>query len=334
MNLEFVHSITCASDADASNWDRLATSLNGGVFHCYGYTIYESKLLHAKPLFVQIFDNHNKCIALAAGTLGIPRIWPFSRYCQIASFPSLPATASTDPEITQSILLAIEDHLRKIGVQEIRFASYDSPSSFYALPQLGYQTVARNEYLFDLTCDLDDLWKAMAPNRRNQIRRAEKHGVQTRLENSERSLQLLDHFHSLSMARRGILSSPSPHHKIGGQLDLIARGNAYIFVSYRNDEALNADLFGYFSGRAYGLSSGSSDNGNRYCGPVHLTWEAIKAFKELGATELCLGGARENEQGLRKFKQEFGAIEQPEPNGKKCISTVGALLSRWRRLLP
>lgn len=331
---EHIYSIVCTDTVAAEDWDQLATSMKGGLFHSYAYTLYESSLSHTIPLFIKILDGSQRCIGIAAGTLNIPRIWPFSHYCRVASFPSLPATESDNPFVIRMILTSLENYLRRTGVHEIQFASYDSPASAHTLPQLDYHITARNEYLFDLTDELDVIWKTMAPSRRNKIRKAEKYGVQTRLENCERSLQLVGNFHSLSMQRRGIASSPGSPHKIAAQLNLISSGHAYAFVSYRGDEALNADLIGYFAGKAYRLFSGSSDDGNKYCGPVHLIWTAISFFKELGASELNLGGARENEVSLRKFKQEFGAIEKAEPNGRKSISRTGTFLSKCRRLLP
>ncbi|GAG93775.1 unnamed protein product, partial [marine sediment metagenome] len=73
--------------------------------------------------------------------------------------------------------------------------------------------------------------------------------------------------------------------------------------------------------------------GNRCYGPVHLTWTAIAWFKNDGATQLSLGGAKQDEQGLRKFKLEFGTIEQPQPNGRKSISRSGSLLAACRQLV-
>jgi hypothetical protein len=116
-------------------------------------------------------------LGIATGTLAISKFWPISRYCRVAAFPSFPAVGSADATIAARVLRSIEDHLRRRGVHEIGFASYESPLSGDVLPGLHYQLTHRSEYHFDLKLELDVLHRKMTQNRRNEIRRATKHGV-------------------------------------------------------------------------------------------------------------------------------------------------------------
>ena len=91
-------------------------------------------------------------------------------------------------------------------------------------------------------------------------------------------------------------------------------------------------MFGAFNRKVYGLKSGSCDKGNKVWGPTHLIWSAIETFKEEGASSLSLGGAKEAETGMARYKSEFGAIAVSMPHGRKIISRFGDGLSRLRLL--
>jgi hypothetical protein len=327
------HSVVSSNKVNLAEWDDLAVRMDGGVHHCSDYTLYEADVTKSEPLFVTVTGANEQCMGIAAGTLGISQLWPFSRYCRLAMFPSLPVVGSADPNTASLVLAAIENHLSRKGVHEIRFASYDSPLSCDVLAGLNYQTDERNEYHIDLTLDRDDLLGALHANRRKQVRKAEKRGIQTRLENTKVGLELVDQFRVLSMRRRGIPVRPASPQKLAAQGELLVNGRMQIFVSYLGDEPVNANSFGYFNGRAYGLLSGSSDIGNKCYGPVHLTWTAIDWFKREGATQLSIGGAKKDEQGLRTFKLEFGTIEQPQPTGRKSVSRIGSLLAACKQMV-
>jgi lipid II:glycine glycyltransferase (peptidoglycan interpeptide bridge formation enzyme) len=118
--------------------------------------------------------------------------------------------------------------------------------------------------------------------------------------------------------------------KLNAWGELMASKRVVVFISELDGRPVSAYLFGYFNHRAYGMVSGSTDRGNSCCAPVHLTWSAIQWFKQDGATQLSLGGAKEDERGLRHFKRRFGALETVQPSGRKTLSAFGTWLARCR----
>lgn len=274
----------------------------------------------------------NSVVGIAVGNIVSSKIWPFSKYCNLASFPATPV-ANKESYIEKWLLERIEKELQKIGVYKVSFASYHSNNSKNLLKNCNYKVIPRNEYNFDLTGELDELYKNIKTNKRKQIKKAEKNNIQTIEVNSIEAIQLVEDLHNLSMDRRGVHKPTISKRIEAAQHYLLESGRVRVLISYLGDEVVCGDLLGVFNGQAYGLRAGSSKLGNKMCAPVHLRWTAIKRFKEQGLLSYSLGGAREDESGLIKFKLELGTIETKQPSGSKVISKKGLYLESIRAKL-
>ena len=324
--------VQCHNHVNPEQWDEQAATLGGGFHHCHAATIYRARALQAEPLFIRAVDDRGRCVGIAAGAVASSRIWPFSRYCRLASFEATPV-AGGDAQLEIDLLKTVERYLRDLGVFRIGFSSYHSPNSNRLLPEGDYALTRRAEYSFDLTRSLDELFNAFHSTRRKEVRRAEKRGVIVQEVNMTEAMNMVRHFHNLSMERRGIPVSPPKDPVIAARHELLSSGRVHVLVSYWQGQPEGAMVLGLFNGQAYGLEGGSSDQGNRNFSMTHLTWTAVGLFKERGAVCLSLGGAKEDEEGLRKFKQEFGTIETSQPAGYKIISRFGGRLDALRACL-
>ena len=228
----------------------------------------------------------------------------------------------------------LERELRSRGVFQIHICSYESPNSLKVLPALSCQLSDRVEFYIDLSRSMDDIWKMLKSTRRNDIRKAVKLGVESRLENTMKGVQQLYAFQTESLKRRNISFNQfyTPAEQL--QTLLLDTHRAKVLVSYRDGVRVNAGLFGLFGGRAYYLASGSSRDGYKCCGPVHLLWTMIETLKADGATRLNMGGVdgpadleRSVTDGLYSFKKDFGGTVIPQPGGFKTISLLGARLN-------
>src|SRR5215472_11115888 len=326
--------IECRSIVDQCEWDRLAADLGGSFFHCYAYAKMESSRPRVEPLFVTAFNRSGECIGVVLCTISSTRSWPFSRFCKTAVFGALPATKGRNAELELAMMNILERELRSRGVFQIRICSYESPNSRKVLSPFTCGLSDRAEFYIDLSRSIDDIWKMLKPARRNDIRKARKLGVESRLDNTIKGVQQLYDFQAESLQRRGILFDPfyTPAERL--QTLLLDTNSAKLLVSYRDDVPVNAALFGLFGGRAYYLASGSSSDGYKSCGPVHLLWTMIEMLKADGATTLNLGGVdgptdreRGVKDGLYSFKKDFGGTVIPQPGGFKTISLFGARLN-------
>jgi hypothetical protein len=321
------------SNVDQCEWDRLALSLGGSFFHCYAYAKLESSRAREEPLFVNAFDQSGECVGIVVCTVSSPKVWPFSSFCKTAVFGALPATKGRNAELELAMMNMLEKELRRRGVFQIRICSYESPNSPKVLSALSCELYDRVEFYIDLSRSMDDIWKMLKSARRNKISKAIRLGVESRLENTMKGVQQLYGFQTESLQRRDILFDPfyTPAERL--QTLLLDTHRASLLVSYSGGVPVNAGLFGLFGGRAYYLASGSSRDGYKCCGPVHLLWTMIEMLKADGAMMLNLGGVagpaiqeRSVTDGLYSFKNDFGGMVIPQPGGFKTISLLGARL--------
>jgi len=326
-----VEKIECRSIVDQHEWDRLAADLGGSFFHCYAYAKMESSRARVEPLFVNAFDQRDECIGIAVCTVSSPKIWPFSHFCKTATFSALPATKGRIAELELAMLNILERELKSRGVFQIRICSYESPNSRKVLSAFNCELSDRAEFYIDLSRSTEDIWKMLKSARRNDIRKARKLGVESRLDNTVKGVRQLYDFQAESLQRRGILFDPfyTPAERL--QTLLLDANRAKLLVSYRDNVPVNAALFGLFGGRAYYLASGSTSDGYRSCGPVHLLWTMIEMLEADGATSLNLGGVDgpddQERGGLYSFKKDFGGTAIHQPGGCKTISLFGARLN-------
>jgi lipid II:glycine glycyltransferase (peptidoglycan interpeptide bridge formation enzyme) len=225
-----------------------------------------------------------------------------------------------------------EEYLSSAGAFTLRVVSYDSPNSDRLLGPLGFELSDRWEFLIDLTTQHEDLWRGLACERRTAIRKAEKLGVETRRENTLEALEQLLRFERESRLRRGQTPTVDERTVAAGR-ERLASGLVDVFLTYHEGRPVNGALFGYFNGRAYYHMSGTSDAGQRCRGPVHLIWTALNHYHTQGARYVNLGAALPGQEGLYRFKRDFGAQVVPAPIGRKKISAIGSALDRMRSWL-
>ena len=324
--------VTSTVVTDPKVWDTLAASLGGGYFHSYAAAAYDAAG-GGDPLFLQALDAGGACVGVVTGTLAASRRWPFSRYCNWAMLLSLPAVADGTEAMQRRVLEAVEEHLRGRGVFSVRIYSYDAMASERVLGALGYQLSPRTEFYVDLTPTVGAIWGHFSGTRRTDLRKAEKLGVVTRLENTLEALDLVSTFYAQSMRRHEVvIATPNEQATVARRRQLES-GHGDVLVTYWNGQPVNAALFGIFSQKPYYLTSGASEAGYKCCGPAHLLWTAIQMYKDRGAACLNLGAALEDQTGLHRFKQDFGATVVSAPIGVKRLSTLGSALHRIRSLL-
>lgn len=324
--------VTVSSCYDQRVWDRQVLSLQGSFFHCHASGIYNSRIISGKPLFIEGRDNSNNCVCAVLGVLLTPKFWPFSRYSRTATFAATPI-ANNNQDLEKLFLEKVEHELKGMGVFKLLFESYDSKNSNNLLRALDYSVSIRNEYEFDLSVDIENLFSAFSATKRKNYRYAEKHGVVTRVVAGSDALEIVERFRNVSMDRRSLAHAKKDELISAARRVLYDSGLTRVLVSYIDEEPVGACVFAVFNNRVYGLRGGSTDLGYKKFSMLHLYWTAIKLFQSEGYESLSLGGAKHSEHGLRKFKQMLGAIETPQPTGSKVISPLGAMLDGLRKKL-
>ena len=327
--------VTISKDNAADKWDEQVILCGGNYFHSHAYAVYEANKSNITPLFISLLSANGDISGIAVVHLETPKNWPFSVYCKKAIFGSLPETLIADDLLP--FMRLIEGKLAKLGVFSVFNHSYESRKSKDILTVLGYTLNERSEFYISLAEDTETVWNNLESSRRRNIRKADKHAVVSKVELSLAATVELKKLQANALIRKNIKVANIDTAAKAIVADLLQSQRAWICTSYKDGTAMSSSLISYFNGKAYYISSGSTTEGNKVCGPAHMVWHVIKQLKEMGCTELNLGGVsmeEANEQaGLFSYKKKFGAEIVAQPSGQKILSLTGSLLNKVKELV-
>ncbi len=241
-------------------------------------------------------------------------------------------------------MLELERRRHRFKTKEVWFSPHPFDVTgyhcveFYAVRSkveiTGFQVVSSSTLVIDLTQDLDTIWRNMSKtSARNSIKRAERAGVNVKLNCNYREFQDI-----LSRLMKAKQLPPAPLSsdmlKRGGPLFIAEHGGEVIAgIAYVADEdIMRLRVFGSKRLEVDKERATLIGNANRL-----LIWEAIKYAKQTGIKEFDLGGYYTGESDLDKarissFKRSFGGELVEDHFYTKCYSRtykLAQLAERW-----
>ncbi len=235
--------VTVTDNLNAEEWDAIALAVDGGYFHCHAQAVYDMACGGAEPIIVRAQDDGGRWMGITNGSIVPSRFWPFSAHCNWATLYCLPATPDHSGATEFTIMRELEGNLKRKGVFSLRVLSYDSPHSQQVLSALGYALTLRSEFSIDLTQNLEVIWSRFAGERRTDVRKAEKLGVVTRLENTREAFDLVFAFYAQSMQRHKVAVAAPNERAMDAQRRQLESGHGDVLVTYRNGQPVNAAAF-------------------------------------------------------------------------------------------
>jgi lipid II:glycine glycyltransferase (peptidoglycan interpeptide bridge formation enzyme) len=231
--------------------------------------------------------------------------------------PKGPALDYQYTDLLGIVLGHLEEHARRSRAIFVK-ADPDIPSdapAAHCLTERGWRVSAeqiqyRNTVVLDLARSEGEIFEAMKPKWRYNIRLAEKRGVRVEAGN-EADLPVFYRLYAETGARDGFLVRQFPYYReVWGRM---LRGDlARVLFARVGSETIAGLMLFVFSGRAwffYGASAGKL----RELMPNHLLqWEAIRWAKWHGCREYDFWGAPDHlaegepMYGVYKFKMGFG----------------------------
>jgi len=168
----------------------------------------------------------------------------------------------------------------------------------------GFKTIPNYTYILDLKNEISIIEKNFSTERRNDIKKAIKDGVETKLCSNYKIVKslILNTFE-----RKDKSVDKEMIDKI--LFDFADADNSFAFVSYRNDKPIAASFCIYDNGKVYYLLGGY-DNNNKHQGAGALAvLNAIKYSKELGIENFDFEGSMLPE--VEKYFRGFGGDLTP-----------------------
>jgi FemAB-related protein (PEP-CTERM system-associated) len=167
----------------------------------------------------------------------------------------------------------------------------------------GIQTRQNKVSMFlDLAPDIDSQWHAFHAKLRNQIRKAEKSGLQFMVGH----LELLDGFYTVFARNMRDLGTPVYGKTFFRQILEVFPDSTRIFAVYHAKRMIAAGIGSWFKNTLEIPWASSISDYKMFCPNNMLYWEAIRFAIGKGFNRLDFGRSTPNE-GTYNFKKQWGA---------------------------
>lgn len=168
----------------------------------------------------------------------------------------------------------------------------------------GFKVIPNYTYLLDLNKDISEIEKNFSTERRNDIKKAEKDNIKTKLSTDYNTVENLI-MNTFNRKEKSV--DKDMIHKI--LFNFANNKNSFAFVSYKDEKAIATSFCIYDNEKVYYLLGGY-DNNNKHQGAGALAvFNAIKYSKELGIKKFDFEGSMLPE--VEKYFRGFGGDLTP-----------------------
>jgi len=213
--------------------------------------------------------------------------------------------------IAETLLKALEEHAKRNRIIEARILVPDAWNIDEAFYSCGYSLVEKlNEYVVNLENGASWLWKNISHNKRRNIKKAMKSGVEVV---ESRNMRHLMKFYSMLKAaekRRGFLSYPLPWFKAA--LNIYDPNLSRIFLAYWNGKAVSGVFTVIHNKTVFALAAGSFSEGWKVRPNDILHWKAMEwacqkgySWYHMGLVPDPLPTEGSNAWGIWRWKREW-----------------------------
>jgi serine/alanine adding enzyme len=159
----------------------------------------------------------------------------------------------------------------------------------------------------DRASDVDSQWRAFNAKLRNQIRKAEKNGLQFMVGD----LELLDGFYAIFARNMRDLGTPVYAKRFFRNILEVFPDSTRIFAVYHETRMIAAGIGSWFRNTLGILWASSISDYKMLCPNNVLYWEAIRFARDKGFNRLDFGRSTPDE-GTYHFKKQFGTIQDSQ----------------------
>lgn len=161
-----------------------------------------------------------------------------------------------------------------------------------------------------LDSDTAGLFSRLDPAVRRAVRKAQQSGLRIEFHDTLDAIAQYYSLHCQTRRRHGLPPQPYRFFENIGRY-VIQRGCGFVATAMHQGHVLASAVFLHFGGHAI-YKYGASDFAFQNLRPNNLLmWESIKHCQSLGCRELHFGRTSCGQEGLRRFKLGFGAVETP-----------------------
>lgn len=215
--------------------------------------------------------------------------------------------AEASEQIVKFLLKALDKHIGKKTVYTQFRNLFDLSDSKKYFITNSYSYEEHLDFICDLTMGEDNLWEKLFPARRNEIRKAERQGLEVRL--IDNIADLKDSYHILKEVYSRIKIPLADESLFDSAFRILFPKNMLkVFVAKYNNKIIGVLYLLVYREKTYVWYAGSlSEYLNKHPNDI-LYWEAMRWGCRSNYKIFDFGGAGrpDEEYGVREFKKQFG----------------------------
>jgi hypothetical protein len=166
-------------------------------------------------------------------------------------------------------------------------------------------------HILSLSRRPEEVFSGFGKSTRRNIREAVKKGVRVEICNTFDSVLAFERLNCITRKRHGL--PPQPFRFFEEVFEhIISKNSGFVILASYKDMVIAGAVFFQFGEKAVWKYNGSIRNFFRLRGNNLILWEAIKWHCENGYKSICFGRTEPANEGLRKFKAEWGTREEKE----------------------
>jgi len=303
------------------------------------------------PIYIYVYDEKNKIVGqLVVSIIKKPVIYSTSRFQWISNIVS---NLGNRGSWVSGPIIHTDNQNERIKILDIFLKSLNDIVQKYNLILLdGYSPVEGHideEYIkkfkennysvekfitfrTDLRKKIEDIWKNLEKNARNDVTKAERQNVMVREIRSKEELREYLLLSKKWAKTKGIEVSDPLKNLEHDWLNYQA-GMQKFFVAFQNNEIISGLRIVIFNELAYTHEVLNSYTKEASVGGPALTWYAIKWAKENGMRIYDFSGVKINSKeemiGLEKYKKKWGGSEFPYYHFIKVVNSKKYQISRF-----
>jgi hypothetical protein len=295
-----MHEPMLINPVEQENWDNLLLNTPGcSFFHTANWADVLSRSYNYQPLyFCKKKDDKLDCL-LPIMEVASPftgkrgACLPFTDSCE--------PLAANQNQFQELISRAIElGRKREWKYLEFRggenFFSNEQPSELYY------------GHILDLTPGQKQLFASLRDSTRRNIQKAEKLKIDITISTAQDAFISFCNLNALTRREHGL--PPQPHRFFACLYDqIISRNLGFIVLASLDKRAIAANVYFHFAGKVIYKYGASDKSYQKFRANNLLMWKSVKWSCDHGFKTLCFGRTEPENDGLRQFKNGWGARE-------------------------
>jgi hypothetical protein len=291
--------ISILNPSEYPQWDDLLPAERATFFHSSAWARVLSESYGYLPLYFSVIDNGR-----LSGLIPVMEIKSFLTGRRGVSLPFTDMChplAESRPEF-EALLKQAAQYGRQAGWKYIEVRGGDD-----FLPNQP-SSAEHFVHCLELNADEAGVCRNFKPNIRRNIRKAEKEGVQAKIENSIEAMVAFYRLNCVTRQRHGLPPQPwSFFMKLHEHV--VARDRGFLTLAEFQNQWIAGAVFAKFRNQAI-YKHGASDSRFQHLRPNNLVmWEAIRWCCRNGINNFSFGRTEPENEGLLQFKRGWGAIE-------------------------